>query len=791
MVDWLQISQVSGNSGVYTVTVTASSTSELTARTTSLTVTAHAPAGGIWTDKTETVSIRQKGTGELVVTPTVLNFVASGGSATIDITTYLGDWSLTGSDWLSFSQTTGGTGQTTVTVTAPDYSGDRRRIGSISITDGDSTVNVNVNQWGVFSVVPNSFTFPASGGTESFTVTSSRDWSITNAPAWITMSQVSGYNGTYTVTMTADTNTSSARTGSFDVSDGYSTVNCSVSQDARAISVSPDSFTFPYSASNATFSIVSVGNWNISTSDSWLSFSSMSGTGDDVISLSVTENSGMTVRNGSFIVSDGTGSVSCSVSQAKSGETPLNEYLTFQIISGGTIVWGGGTSSKMIYYKLNNGSWTMMNNYPSATTVNVSSGDIIKFRGNHSGIGELGSSATFSASTATFNVYGNIMSLLSASDFESETELTTSYTFACLFTNCKVVSASGLLLPATTLTEGCYYKLFNQCYSLTDIPELPANRLAKYCYRQMFFGCYALTATPTLSANALAYGCYAQMFAYCNSLTTISTLPATTLQDHCYSGMFQHCISLTTPPALPATVAEAYCYYSMFDGCTSLTTAPELPALILNAANHESCYQYMFMDCTSLTTAPALTSTTVSELAYHSMFKGCTSLTTAPALPATEVRLSSYESMFEGCTSLTTAPELPATLLGDSCYKQMFKGCTGLTTGPTILPSTTLSGSSTNGLACYYSMFEDCTSLTTAPELPAAKPLSQSYESMFKGCTSLSYIKCLATNLVASDCTTGWVDGVSSSGTFVKASSMSSWTTGNNGIPNNWTVQDA
>ena len=304
MVDWLQISQVSGNSGVYTVTVTASSTSELTARTTSLTVTAHAPAGGIWTDKTQTVSIRQKGTGELVVTPTVLNFVASGGSATIEITTYIGNWTITGNDWLSFSQTTGGTGQTTVTVTAPNYSGDRRRIGRISITDGDSTVNVSVNQWGVFSVVPNSFTFPASGGVESFTVASSRDWSITNVPAWITMSQVSGYNGTYTVTMTADTNTSSARTGSFDVSDGYSTVNCDVSQAVpNFFNIGPMSINRSSSAGTSDVLISTNGSWEITSASNWFTVAPTAGTHTSTgFTLTFNENQTAADLTGSVVV---------------------------------------------------------------------------------------------------------------------------------------------------------------------------------------------------------------------------------------------------------------------------------------------------------------------------------------------------------------------------------------------------------------------------------------------------------------------------------------------------------
>ena len=62
---------------------------------------------------------------------------------------------------------------------------------------------------------------------------------------------------------------------------------------------------------------------------------------------------------------------------------------------------------------------------------------------------------------------------------------------------------------------------------------------------------------------------------------------------------------------------------------------------------------------------------------------------------------------------------------------------------------------------------------------------------MFYNCTNLNYIKCLATNISATVCTASWVIGVASSGTFVKNPNMSSWTTGVNGIPYNWTVQDA
>ena len=229
---------------------------------------------------------------------------------------------------------------------------------------------------------------------------------------------------------------------------------------------------------------------------------------------------------------------------------------------------------------------------------------------------------------------------------------------------------------------------------------------------------------------------FQQIFANSNVVEASELLlPATALTDYCYDSMFKGCTSLTTPPSLPATTLAQYapqygqyCYSGMFQGCTSLTQAPELPA------------------------------TTLANCCYLSMFNGCTSLTTAPALPATALTEGCYEFMFEGCTSLTQATELPATTLANSCY---------------------------------YGMFANCSSLTTAPALPATTLVQNCYREMFRGCTSLNYIKCLAIDISATDCTKYWVYGVASTGTFVKNPKMISWGTGDSGIPTGWTVIDA
>ena len=113
--------------------------------------------------------------------------------------------------------------------------------------------------------------------------------------------------------------------------------------------------------------------------------------------------------------------------------------------------------------------------------------------------------------------------------------------------------------------------------------------------------------------------------------------------------------------------------------------------------------------------------------------------------------------MFNQCYKLTVAPELPATTLAPHCYSNMF---------------------------------QECYNLTTAPQLPATTLTEYCYAWMFKWCEKLNSITMLATNISAECCLEGWVEGSSTTGTFIKASAMNSLPTGNSGIPTGWTVEN-
>ena len=692
------------------------------------------------------------------------------------------------------------------------------------------------------------------------------------------------------------------------------------------------------------------------------------------------------------------------------------------------------------------------------------------------------------SSTKKFNVYGNIMSLHFGDDFIGQKDLTgKDLAFYDLFFSCKnLISAENLILPATTLSNGCYSQMFQLCESLTAAPELPATTLAQGCYAYMFTNCSSLRTAPELPATELGVRCYYSMFTSCSSLTTAPELPATTLTNECYYEMFKFCLNLVKAPELPATTLADSCYANMFEGCTSLTKAPELPAttladvcyasmfancsslttapelpattlaercyyymfnecknlnyvkclatdisaydatnvwisgvtssgtfitadnppawttgvsgipsgwnvytesqyeevrhyelanvaktgdyndlvnkpeissggekpyeeqyltfetledgtfsftkndlqyslddgntwqtltagtstptisagnkilwkqtgftdvnwegigtfsstgkfnvygnimslyygddfigqtdltgkyyafkylfswceklisaenLILQATTLEGdCYYSMFGDCRSLTKVPDLPATTLANHCYCSMFSSCESLTKAPDLPATTLADNCYNSMFSGCYALTKVSDLPAKTLADSCYEQMFYFCTSLTKAPDLpaktlayrcyikmfytcdsltkapdLPATTLAESCYENMfsgcssltkapelpattlqnRCYYHMFGNCTSLTKAPDLPATTLAESCYNTMFIGCQNLRYVKCLATDISATDCLTDWLDGTMLLGTFITAENKPAYESGTSGIPSGWNV---
>ena len=149
--------------------------------------------------------------------------------------------------------------------------------------------------------------------------------------------------------------------------------------------------------------------------------------------------------------------------------------------------------------------------------------DVVQFYGNGTDY-----SGTKIVSGINMSLYGNIMSLVDEENFATITTMEGA-SFAGLFAgNTCGFEASGLLLPATTLSQDCYSGMFAGCSQMSDTPvELPALTLAPGCYSNMFEGCDMIPAAPHLPATELVDRCYASMFSGCGTIEQVTCLATT------------------------------------------------------------------------------------------------------------------------------------------------------------------------------------------------------------------------------------------------------------------------
>ncbi len=135
--------------------------------------------------------------------------------------------------------------------------------------------------------------------------------------------------------------------------------------------------------------------------------------------------------------------------------------VTFTDRSSGDVTW--------ITSDGRSGTISLINN-----TVSLAAGQRVWFIGDGTN-NAFGTGAESTSSRIALNkdceVYGNIMSLLGP-DFATATTLPGNNTFAYLFsgqTHLKNSAEEGLILPATTLTAGCYRGLFKGCTGLSRV----------------------------------------------------------------------------------------------------------------------------------------------------------------------------------------------------------------------------------------------------------------------------------------------------------------------------------
>lgn len=387
-----------------------------------------------------------------------------------------------------------------------------------------------------------------------------------------------------------------------------------------------------------------------------------------------------------------------------------NQYLTTEALESGTITFtmpSAVITSKVtdVSYRKNGGAWITTNNSSSEVviTVNVDTDDVVEWKGNGTvyGGGGIFEDCSHWGGTSTFNVYGNLMSMLYNDDFRGKTTYPTSTARATqhMFSYALVVDATNLVLPATTCYNQAYMCLFDYCTSLIYPPAvLPAPIIKSAMYYNMFRGCTSLTTMPTILAT---------------SIDTAGSLH--------YSGMFQGCSALqyNTEQTIGVGIARTQCCQSMFYGCSSMVNAPNVDCTSI-ASGVQQPFRSMFQNCTNLQTPPERFDVeTADHNAFYATFVNCSSLLYAPIINIRNVGTRTYyafDEMFGNCTSLIDASGINIYFPensqwdGERTFYQMFYGCTSLVNGPSLHINGTLI---TKSARTFGDMFFNCQNMET------------------------------------------------------------------------------
>ena len=206
------------------------------------------------------------------------------------------NWTITGNpSWLSLSSASG-SGNATITVKAlsANTSVTNTRETTLTIKAGQKTATVKVVQAKdseILTVTGSPVNIGSAANSQgSFNISSNANWTITGNPSWLSLSSASG-NGNAAVTvkaLSANTSVTNTRDATLTIKAGEKTATVKVVQakDSEILTVTGSPVNISSAAnSQGTFGITSNANWIITGVPSWLSLSSVSGSGNATITV--------------------------------------------------------------------------------------------------------------------------------------------------------------------------------------------------------------------------------------------------------------------------------------------------------------------------------------------------------------------------------------------------------------------------------------------------------------------------------------------------------------------------
>ena len=304
-------------------------------------------------DKTPSSTSKEK---YLRVSVESLSFTSPAGSMSFTVTSNT-SWTIKSDhEWCTVSSTSG-SNDATITVNVTENTSTSSRSATITISSNDAgSVKVSITQAAANSDLQlnkNNLSFTATGGSDSFTITSNVNWTITSDQTWCTVSTSSGSkNGTITVNV-SENNSIDSRSASITVKAGDQSQIIAVTQAGASptLQLNKSSMAFESSNGENTFTISSNTSWSITSDKTWCTLSSSSGSNDATVTVYVSENTSTSSRSATITVESATIMRTLAVTQ--NGATPVTPPssqdrsftvggVTFKMVAveGGTFTMG-------------------------------------------------------------------------------------------------------------------------------------------------------------------------------------------------------------------------------------------------------------------------------------------------------------------------------------------------------------------------------------------------------------------------------------------------------------------
>lgn len=314
---WLTPSITTGESGSTQVSFTATPTT--TERIGYITVV----SGNV----SEYIMVRQVPeelvSSTLTVAPTSIEVNADGiteegASPAITISTNK-DWTIAGlPEWVTVNSESGDAGtDMVITLTVDSNEGDSREE-SFTVVAGFRTETVTIRQMACLAVSPMSLEVDFEGKVEegaspAVTISSTKNWTITGLPGWVTANPGSGSPGTdILITFTVELNEQLERNGNVVIQAGTRTETVAIKQlaEEQNLTVLPTSIQVKSAGTtdegvSPTVTISTNKNWTITGLPGWVTANPASGNAGTDMVVTLTVGSTNEERNGSFMVNAG------------------------------------------------------------------------------------------------------------------------------------------------------------------------------------------------------------------------------------------------------------------------------------------------------------------------------------------------------------------------------------------------------------------------------------------------------------------------------------------------------